>query len=129
MFCKWPGNVEISSREAFGQNGSCHLTFMAPIDTVLQKEHSSYQKYHLPKMASNINGISQLHYWFSQVYTTNALLIEPTLTTIRHRRVLGISLWSGKNSNLKFHDHESESYNKFKNFLLKITELIPWQIR
>ena len=32
---------------------------MAPIDTVLQKGHSSYHKYHLTKMAPNINGISQ----------------------------------------------------------------------
>ena len=37
---------------------------MAPIDTVLQKGHSSYQKYHLPKIAPNINGISQLHFGF-----------------------------------------------------------------
>ena len=35
---------------------------MAPIDTVLQKGHSSYQKYHLAKMAPNINGISQKWY-------------------------------------------------------------------
>ena len=42
----------------------------------------------------------------------------------------GISLWSQKNSTLKFHDHESESYNheSYKNFLLKITQLSPWQI-
>ena len=33
-----------------------------------------------------------------------------------------------KNSTLKSHDHESESYNKFKNVLLKITQLSPWQI-
>ena len=35
---------------------------MAPIDTVLQKGHSSYQKYHLAKMTPNINGISQNWY-------------------------------------------------------------------
>ena len=33
-----------------------------------------------------------------------------------------------KNSTLKSHDHESESCNKFKNVLLKITQLSPWQI-
>ena len=32
---------------------------MALIDTMLQKGHSSYQKYHLTKMAPNINGTSQ----------------------------------------------------------------------
>ena len=75
-------------------------------------------------MASHKNGISQLHYWFSEVATTNNL--EPTGTpTIRHRRVKGISLWSGKNSTLKSHDHEFESYNKFKNSL---TQLSTWQI-
>ena len=40
---------------------------MAPIDTALQKENLSYQKYHLPKMAPNINGMSQLHYRISEV--------------------------------------------------------------
>ena len=43
-------------------------------------------------------------------------------------RVIGISLWSGKNSILKSHDHEWESYNKFKNPLLKISQVSPWQI-
>ena len=101
---------------------------MAPIDTVLQKGHSSYHKYHLAKMAPNINVISQkwrltttlLAFWS----TTNTLLIEPT-RTIRNRRVLGISLWSGKNLTLKSHDRESESYKKFKNFFLKITQFSP----
>ena len=32
---------------------------MALIDTILQKGHSSYQKYHLTKMAPHKNGISQ----------------------------------------------------------------------
>ena len=59
--------------------------------------------------------------------TTNTLIIEPT-PTIRHRRLIGISLWSGKNLTLKSRDHESEPYNKFKNFILKITQLSPWQI-
>ena len=34
-------------------------TFMAPTVTALQKEHSSYQKYHLAKVAPKINGIPQ----------------------------------------------------------------------
>ena len=32
---------------------------MALTDTILQKGHASYQKYHLTKMAPNINGTSQ----------------------------------------------------------------------
>ena len=32
---------------------------MALIDTILQKGHSSYQKYHLTKMAPHKNDISQ----------------------------------------------------------------------
>ena len=54
---------------------------MTPIDTVLQKGNSSYQKYLLAKMAPNINGMSQnwhltkvahqnLDYWFSEVLPT-----------------------------------------------------------
>ena len=42
--------------EVLGQNG--HLTFMSPIDIVLQKGHC-YQKYHFTKMAPNINDTSQ----------------------------------------------------------------------
>ena len=72
---------------------------MALIDTILQKGHSSYQKYHLTKMAANINGTSQkwhlrklashkngtsklLLLVFSS--TTNTLLVKPT-PTIRHK--------------------------------------------
>ena len=58
-------------------------------------------------MASQINGISQLHYWLSEV-TANTMLIGPT-PTIRYKRVIGISLWSGQNLTLKSHDYESES--------------------
>ena len=101
---------------------------MAPIETVLQKGHSSYQKYHVAKMAPNINGISQNWYLTTLLAfwsTTNTLVIEPN-PAIRHRRVTGISLWSRKNSTFKSHYHKSESYNKFKNFLLKISQLSPW---
>ena len=98
---------------------------MAPIDTVFQKGHSSCQKNYLAKLTHNINDISQKWHFTTTLLaswsTTSTLLIEPTLT-IRHRRVIGISLWSGKNSTLKSDDHKSESYNKFKNFLLKITQ-------
>ena len=59
--------------------------------------------------------------------TINTLLLNPT-PTIRHKRVIQISLWSEKNSSLKSHDRESESYYKFKNSLLKFTQLSPWQI-
>ena len=38
------------------QNKQKGLTFMALIDTILQKGHNSYQKYHLTKMAANTNG-------------------------------------------------------------------------
>ena len=37
------------------------------------------------------------------------MLIEPT-PTVRHRKVIGISLWSEKTLTLRSHDHESESY-------------------
>ena len=46
------------------------------------KGHASYQKYHLKKMAPNINGISQkehLVFWNSN----NTLLIEPNPTNRR----------------------------------------------
>ena len=36
-----------------------------------------------------------------------------------------VTLWSGRNLTLKSLDHASESYNKFKNVLLKITQLSP----
>ena len=77
-------------------------------------------------MASHKNGVSQLHYCFSEVPLTmciaTPMLIEPT-PTVRHRKVIGISLWSGKTLTLRSHDHESESYiyDKLKKFLLKIT--------
>ena len=36
--------------------------FMAPIDTIFKKEQSSYQKYHLTKMALNKNStLQKLH--------------------------------------------------------------------
>ena len=74
------------------------------------------QKWHPTWMASNNYIIGFLkHYQF------NNLLIKPT-PTIRYRRVIRISLWSGKNLTLKSNYHESEQYNKFKNFLLKITQ-------
>ena len=100
---------------------------MASIGTVLQKGHSSYQKYDLTQMTPNINnGITTILLFFWS--TTNTLLKKHT-PAIRHRRVKRISLWSGKNLTLKSHDHESGSYNKFKNFLLKITQFsCPWQI-
>ena len=106
---------------------------MALTDTALQKRQSPYQKYHLAKMASNENnGISHechltitlLVFWS----TTNTLLIEPT-PTIRHMRVIEISLWNRKNSALKSHDHESELNNKFKHLISEITQLSrPCQI-
>ena len=66
MFCKFvfcklqikrcPSNITWNYlTEVLDQNS--HLTFMAPIDIILQKGHS-YQKYHLTKMAPNINDIS-----------------------------------------------------------------------
>ena len=91
---------------------------MASIDTVLQNRYFHYQKNHLPKIAPNINDISQKRHLTTTLLafwsTTNTLLVEPT-TTIRHRRVIEILLWSRKNSTLKSHDHDSESYNKVNN--------------
>ena len=104
---------------------------MPPIDTVLQKRHFHYQKNHLAKTAPNINDISQKRHLTTTLLafwsTTNTLLIEPT-PTIRHRRVIEILLSSRKNSTLKSHDHDSESYNKVENFLLTITQLSLLQI-
>ena len=104
---------------------------MALIDTVLQKGNSSFKKYHFAKIAPNINGISQKCHLTSTLLafssTTNTLLIGPT-PTIRHRRVIGISLCIGKNSTFKSHDHKSGPYNNIKNFLLKTTQLSPLQI-
>ena len=73
-------------------------------------------KWHLTKMASQNYIIGFL----KQLINT----LEPT-PTVRHRKVKGISLWGGKNSTLKSHDQESESYNKFKNSL---TQVSRWQI-
>ena len=66
------------------------------------------------------------HKWHLTTCITNILLIELT-HTVRHMRLLGISPRS-RNLTLNSHDHESESYSKFKNFLLKIIDLSPWQI-
>ena len=150
---------------------------MAHIDIVLQKRYSSYLKYWLTKMAPNINGTSKK--WHLTTYITGfswnitPLLIESTpLKLSAGDRVIWISLWSGKNSILKSHDHECESCNtaqkmkfslrissvnvtksagnyrfdniywrnplwktsffvqckKYKNCLLRITQLSPWQI-
>ena len=100
---------------------------MAPIDTVLQKGHSPYHKYHLTKMAPHNYIIVFLKY--SRCVLATPMLIEPT-RTVRHRKVIGISLWSGKTLTLRSHDHESESYiyDKLQKFLLKITQLSAWQI-
>ena len=89
---------------------------MEAIDAMLQKGHSSYQKYHLTKIASHKNGISRLTllvFWSN----TNTLLIEAT-PTIRHKL---------ENTILKSLNHGFESCNKDKNSLLNITQ-ITWQI-
>ena len=51
-------------------------------------------------MASHKNGVSQLHYCFSEVLPTQTLLIEPT-PIIRHKKVIGISIWSGEKVDYK----------------------------
>ena len=59
-------------------------TLMAPIGTMLQKGHSSYQKYHLIKMTYHKNCISQK--WHIKTYIIGFLkyyqhpAIEPTHT-------------------------------------------------
>ena len=40
--------------EALGQNGQGQVTFIAPIDAVLEKGFSSFQKYKLAKAAPNV---------------------------------------------------------------------------
>ena len=59
---------------------------MSPIDTILPKRHCSYQKYHLTKIAANINGTSQK--WHLKTFIIGflkyVLLIKPT-PAIRHK--------------------------------------------
>ena len=95
---------------------------MSPIDTVLHKigtpliKNTTSQKWHPTQMTSHKNRISQLHYRnYPRLKTT---------PTIKHRRTKWISAWSGKNSALKSHDHESELYKKIKNSL---TQFSRWQ--
>ena len=45
---------------------------------------------------------------FLKYYQHPAMLIEAT-PTARYRKVIEISLWSGKTLTLKSHDHESAS--------------------
>ena len=82
------------------------------------------QKWHPTYMGSHKNWYlttTLLAFWC----TTNTLLIEPT-PEFSHRRVIEISLQSRKNSTFKSYYHKSESYNKFRNFILKVTQLSPW---
>ena len=66
------GNLKYLT-EVLGQNGLNHVTFMTPINTLLQKVHFSFKKYNLTKMTSQKNGISQLHYCFCEVVSTQCL--------------------------------------------------------
>ena len=100
---------------------------MGPTGTVLQKGFSSYQKYHLTKMAPNIKGTSPSHNYIIGFLKHYQHPANRTPTNI-HRRVIGISLLSRKIATWKSHDHVSESYNIFKNSLSKITQLSHWQI-
>ena len=128
VFCKlqkmrWPSNCNCNCR---------HLVKMAEVTSNICGTHwhgVTKRALLLSKKPPRKN--DTLHKWrltttlLAFWSTTNTLLIEPT-PTIRHRRVIGISLWGGKNLTLKSYYHDSESYNKFKNFFLKITQLNPW---
>ena len=92
---------------------------MAPIDTVLQKGH--YQKYHLAKLAPIINGTSQKWY-----LTTTLLTFWSTINALLTQESNRNITWKRKKLALKSHEHESESHNKYKNFLLKIIQVSPW---
>ena len=48
------------------------------------------------------------HLWWLLLmyYQTPVVLMEPTPLTVRHRKVILLSLWSGKNLILKCHDHK-----------------------
>ena len=106
---------------------------MELIDKMLQKGHSSYQKYHLTKMVPNINGTSQKWHLTKTIShkngtskltllvlwsTTSTLLIEPT-PKITHKLT---------KLNFKIPWPWVWIYKKFKNSHLKITHLSPWQI-
>ena len=77
-------------------------------------------------MVCHKNDIPQLHIGFLKYYQNLANVISTPTTW--HKRVIGTSLWNEKNSTLKSYDHEPESYNKHKNFFLKITQLKLWEI-
>ena len=91
-----------------------HHLFVAPTEAMLQKGHSSYQKYHLTKMAPNKSDTSQkLHLaiyviGFWQYYQPPASITYPH--TIRNRGVIVIPLLNRKNFFLEYHDHEPESF-------------------
>ena len=77
-------------------------------------------------MASHKNSISQLHYWLFEVLRKPCSQNLPLQLHSREQWEYHSEV--KKNSTLKAHDHEPGSYNKFKNFHLKITQVSPWQI-
>ena len=104
---------------------------MATIDKCY-KEHSYYQKYHLTKMAANINGISHPKNGISQLTLgIDFLKLLPTLCLQNLPLYIQIQesnrniTLERKNSILKSRDHESKSYNKFKNSLYKYHSAQP----
>ena len=80
------------------------------IDTVLMASHNDHHNY--------ITG-------FLKYYQHPANRTYPNNQTLEINRNVTTEQ---KNSTLKSHDHESESRNKFKNSLLKITQRSPQQI-
>ena len=65
------------------------------------------------------NNISQLTLLVFLKYYQRSVNKTPT-PTIEDRKLIGISPWFGKNSILKFHNNEFESYSKFDNLVSKI---------
>ena len=65
------------------------------------------------------NSISQLTLLVFLKYYQRSVNRTPT-DTIEDRKLIGISPWFGKNSILKFHNNEFESYSKFEHFFSKI---------
>ena len=134
VFCKlqnirWQINItaETSNRDPWSKwlnppnSYGTHLIKSYKNGTPLIKNSTS-QKWHPTSIAFHNYIIGFLKY-----HQFNTLLIEST-PAIGHKIVIRIPLCSGKKLTLKLNDHESVSHNKFKNFLLKITQLSPWQI-
>ena len=112
VFCKlqnmrWPSNVTWNIQQrCFVKMAKAKHHLWHPLTQCYKKgfpliKNTTSQKWHPTWMASHKYIIGFLKYYQHPA--------NRTYPTIRHRRVIEISLWSGKNSTFKSHDHEFES--------------------